>query len=164
MILPSSTPTPEAQRAERLDLLLLRLRRAGYRISPSRRAVLAALVHSDAHPGAEDLYRQVVTEHPALSRATVYKTLDLLRSMGEVLELEFRDARIPANRYDGLRPHPHPHLVCERCGRIDDVLVEAMDTAVIDAAGNAGYTLERYRFDVYGTCPQCQQAAAAGTA
>ncbi len=163
MIIPNAAPTSE-QRASRLDLLLRRLRQSGYRLSAARRAVLEALVHSEAHPGAEDLYRQVVAEHPALSRATVYKTLDLLRGLGEVLELEFRDSRIPANRYDGLRPNPHPHLVCVRCGRIDDMPLETMDDQLTQAAGSAGYTLERFRFDVYGTCPQCQAAEVPGTA
>ncbi|MEK9658584.1 MAG: Fur family transcriptional regulator [Chloroflexota bacterium] len=164
MIIPSATSPDTTERDERLKQLLVRLRRSGYRLSAARRAVLEALVHSSAHPGAEDLYRQVVAEHPALSRATVYKTLDLLRGLGEVLELEFRDSRIPANRYDGMRPNPHPHLVCVRCGRIDDVLLEAMDAQVSQAAGSAGYALERFRFDVYGTCPQCQGADAPGTA
>jgi Fur family transcriptional regulator, peroxide stress response regulator len=141
---------------ERLFGLIAKLRGAGYRMTNQRQAVLEALVFSERHPGAEELYRQVLLEHPSMSRATVYKTLEMLRGLGEVLELEFRDGSNPANRYDGMRPYSHPHLVCVVCGAIEDVLADPLQGPMQDLLQSTGYELDRYRLDLYGRCPACR--------
>ncbi|MBW2326968.1 MAG: transcriptional repressor [Deltaproteobacteria bacterium] len=46
-----------------------------------------------------------------MSLSTVYRNVMLLKSLGEVLELEFPDG---SNRYDGNKPYPHPVV---RCGK-----------------------------------------------
>ena len=148
----------QAERRSRLETLVGKLRGAGYRLTPQRQAVLEALVFSERHPGAEELYRQVQVAHPSMSRATVYKTLDMLRELGEVLELEFRDGSNPANRYDGLRPYSHPHLVCTVCGAIEDVLVDPLRGPMEQLLESTGYELDRYRLDLYGRCPQCRES------
>ena len=51
-----------------------------------------------------------------MSQATVYKTLALLKDLGQVLEIGLRDD----NHYDGNRPQPHPHLICIKCNKIVD--------------------------------------------
>lgn len=145
---------------ERLDALTAKLRSAGYRLTVQRYAVLEALVHSTHHPGAEELYRQVLVEHPSMSRATVYKTLEMLREMDEVLELEFWDGNNPANRYDGMRPYSHPHLVCTVCGAIEDVLVDPLQGPMQELLSSTGFELDRYRLDLYGRCPRCREPKA----
>ena len=52
-----------------------------------------------------------------MSHATVYKTLALLKEIGQVLEIDLRDD----SHYDGNRPQPHPHLICTECKAISDV-------------------------------------------
>ncbi|MEX2598790.1 MAG: Fur family transcriptional regulator [Dehalococcoidia bacterium] len=140
-----------------MEALVSKLRAAGYRLTPQRQAVLEALVFSTQHPGAEDLYREVVVRHPSMSRATVYKTLEMLREMGEVLELEFRDGSNPANRYDGVRTYSHPHLVCTKCGAVEDVLVDPLKGPLAELLQDTGYQLDRYRLDLYGRCPDCRE-------
>ena len=54
---------------------------------------------------------------PTTSLATVYKTVALIKELGEVLELAFGDG---SNRYDGNKPYPHPHVVCIKCKTIID--------------------------------------------
>jgi Fur family transcriptional regulator, peroxide stress response regulator len=56
-----------------------------------------------------------------MSLATVYKTLNLLKELGEAMELGFRD---DDERYESKRPQPHPHLICIRCWAIIDPEVE----------------------------------------
>src|SRR5579871_5043888 len=99
-------------REARIAALTRKLAEQGYRITPQRLAVVAALVDARHHPSAEELYARVRESCPTTSRATVYKTLDTLKGIGEVLELQFRDG---SNRYDGVRPQAHPHLVCTHC-------------------------------------------------
>jgi Fur family peroxide stress response transcriptional regulator len=116
-------------------------------------AVLKILAHSDAHPSAESIYQQVKADFPMTSLATVYKTVTLLKEMGQVLELGFGD---DSNRFDGRQPEPHSHLVCVRCRRIVDLDIGAVDDLACQVAQQTGYALVSHRLDFFGICPQCQ--------
>jgi Fur family transcriptional regulator, peroxide stress response regulator len=131
-----------------------RLRERGHRLTPQRYAVVRALVEGGEHPSAEQLFARVVDHYPMMSRATVYKTLDTLKAAGEVLELEFREG---PNRYDANIPGAHPHVVCTRCGRIDDVLLDRRGPSIKDAAQQTDYQINGYRLDFYGLCPDCAE-------
>ncbi len=102
----------------RLEELIAKLRERGYRLTPQRMAVLKILADSKEHPSAEQIYEQVQVDFPMTSLATVYKTVAVLKEMGEILELSFSD---DSSHYDGGRSHPHPHLICIKCKSITDV-------------------------------------------
>ena len=138
--------------ASRVQQIVDRLRERGHRLTPQRYAVLRALVEGGEHPSAAQLFQRVTEDYPMMSPATVYKTLDTLKAAGEVLELEFRDG---PNRYDANLPNAHPHVVCTRCGRIDDVMDERLDPSVAEVAAQTGYQVRGYRLDFYGLCPSC---------
>ncbi|MGB3905399.1 MAG: transcriptional repressor, partial [Anaerolineae bacterium] len=89
----------------RLEELVITLRGKGYRLTPQRLAVLRVLAESGDHPSVEQIYGEVRRQYPMMSRATVYKTVEALKEMAQVLELEFSGA---SNRYDGRRAEPHP--------------------------------------------------------
>jgi Fur family peroxide stress response transcriptional regulator len=140
----------------RLAELTTKLRERGHRLTPQRLAVLKALVDSQEHPSAEQIYERVRVDFPMISLATVYKTVAVLKEMGEVLELGFSD---DSNRYNGAIPHPHPHLVCVNCKSITDVDV---DVGVVtglpqQVARKTGYQIISHRFDFFGVCPRCQK-------
>ena len=140
-------------REARIAELTRRLAEQGYRITPQRLAVVGALMAARNHPSAEDLFARVRETCPTTSLATVYKTLDTLKEIGEVLELEFRDG---SNRYDGLRPQAHPHLVCTRCGKIEDLDLEGLEEIASRVARSTGYQIRSHRVDFYGVCGKCQ--------
>ena len=153
MVIQSGQTTDE--RAARLDALVRSLRVAGYRMTSQRHAILESLVFSESHPSAEDIYQDVLDAHPAMSRATVYKTLEVLRRIGQVLELESREGG-PGNRYDGFKPHTHPHLVCTECGTIVDVDEDPVKARAAEWAATEGFQLHDYRVYVYGRCSRCR--------
>jgi len=88
------------------------------------------------------------------SLATMYKTVTLLKEMGEVLELGFSG---DSNRYDGKRPYPHPHLICVRCRKIMDPEVSMAQDLVQQVAHQSGYQIVSHRLDFYGVCPDCRE-------
>ena len=96
-----------------------------------------------------------------ISRATVYKTVETLKALGQVLELEFSGA---SNRYDARGIEPHPHLICRGCGNIRDLELPALTREAKKVAQKTGYELLGHRLDFYGLCPDCQRKRAAGTA
>jgi len=139
---------------DRLDSMLRKLRETGFRITPQRLAILKILAESKGHPSAEEIYAAVSGKFPTTTIATVYKTLAVLKSIGEVLELEFSG---DYNRYDGMKPGPHPHLICIRCKKIADPELGSLADMTEKLALESGYKLITHRLDFYGICPQCQK-------
>ena len=140
----------------RYEQLLARLRERGLRLTPQRMALLRLIAASEGHPGAHDLHCRLTEQFPTTSPATVYKTLRLLKDLGEIVEIEFGDGD---NRYDGRNPAPHPHLLCVRCRRIVDPPVDVVDDVVPELEEATGYRIAGYRLDFYGLCPDCRGGA-----
>ena len=143
----------------RVNTVVSRLRDAGYRITPQRMALIEILCQSDRHPSAGQLHEQLKQRFPTTSLATVYKTLNVLKEIGEVMEIGFAGSDA---RYDSAHPDPHPHLICVQCRRIEDIDVQQLkpESQVEKIAERSGYRILSYRMDVYGLCPRCQQEMA----
>jgi Fur family peroxide stress response transcriptional regulator len=139
---------------KRLEELTHKLRRSNYRLTPQRMAVIKFLVNTEEHPSVVDIYEVVSSEFPMTSLGTIYKTITMLKDMGEILELGFSH---DSSRYDARMPDPHPHLICIQCKRIihPDANVQAFDPK--NMSQSTGYQVENYRLDFYGICPQCQE-------
>jgi Fur family transcriptional regulator, peroxide stress response regulator len=146
------TPMPDPE--TRFQQLTAKLKGSDYRLTPQRVALLRLIASSEGHPSAAHLYEQIRAQFPTTSLATVYKTLTLLKELGEVLELGFSN---DDNRYDGSRPYPHPHLICVRCHRIMDPQVSLVQDLTREVAEQTGYQVHSHRLDFYGLCPDCQQ-------
>ena len=80
---------------KRLDEILTKLRQREFRITPQRIAILKAFLQRQDHPGVEQVYEEVKVNFPTTSLATVYKTVNLLKEVGEILEISFADWRQP---------------------------------------------------------------------
>lgn len=148
------TSSPTTETTDRLEHILQALRQRGCRLTPQRAAILRAVLSSPEHPTTEQIYSQVQAEFPMTSLATVYNTLSLLREMGAVMEIGLGHGGM---RYDGLRPEPHPHLICTQCSTILDAdlpELQALGEAVRQATG---FRITSHRFDFFGLCPQCQE-------
>lgn len=143
-------PDPES----RFQQLVAKLKESDYRLTPQRVALLRLIASSEGHPSAAHLHEQIKAQFPTTSPATVYKTLNLLKELGEVLELGFSHGD---NRYDGSRPYPHPHLICIRCRKIMDPQVSLVNDLTQEVAELTGFQVISHRLDFYGLCPDCRQ-------
>lgn len=138
----------------RFEQLIAKLKERDYRLTPQRLELVRLIATSEGHPSAAGLYEQITVQFPTMSLATVYKTLDLLKDLGEVLEIGLRDD----NHYDGNRPYPHPHLICTRCQKIMDGEMEVkVRTLVNEMEQVFGFRIVRHQLDFYGLCPDCQK-------
>ena len=136
----------------RLNQMVAKLREREYRLTPQRLAVLEILAVSHGHPSVERIYEQVKIDFPTTSLATVYKTVSLVKELGEVLELGFSDDR---NRYDGNRPYPHPHLICNQCRKIIDPDLSSLHHMTEELEKETGFQIVNHRMDFFGICPDC---------
>jgi len=139
---------------KRLDEILSKLRQREFRITPQRIAILKAFIRNDEHPSVEQVHAQVKINFPTTSLATVYKTVNLLKEIGEILELSFPDGR---NRYDCRKPYPHPHLICINCQAILDPEVGSVARMTTEVEQNSGYRILSHQLEFFGVCPACQR-------
>lgn len=138
----------------RLDTILAKLRKRQCRITPQRVAILRILLGSCDHPSVEQVYEQVRINFPTTSLATVYKTVHLLKEIGEILEISTTDGH---NRYDGIKPHPHPHLFCTTCKAIVDPEFPLLPRLTAEVEAISGFRITSHQLDFYGICPACQR-------
>ncbi|RME47416.1 MAG: transcriptional repressor [Chloroflexi bacterium] len=138
-----------------VDAVVNRLRESGYRLTPQRLAIFRALAASREHPSAQMLYEELREAFPMISLATVYSTLELLKEMGEIVEVGFSDE---GRRYEP-NLHPHVNLVCVQCGKIQDFDAVAMSPIEQAVADRSGYQIHGSRVEYFGLCPDCKQVA-----
>lgn len=138
----------------RYQELVEKLKSRGYRITPQRAMILRETIAHDDHPTVEQIFEKVRRVFPMTSLATIYKTFNLLKDEGEILELAFAGE---SSRYDAGHPAPHPHLVCVRCHKIVDPVIPLFETMPAQLAKKYGYRILNHRMDIFGICPDCQK-------
>ena len=130
--------------------LVQRFKQHGYKLTSQRRAILRAIAESPPHPTAEQIYDVVRQLELDTSLATVYNTLRELVAIEELCELDLGEG---VRRYERSLEE-HAHLVCLRCGQIEDVPVDiARLRSLLQLADRFQPT--RYCITVYGTCASC---------
>jgi Fur family peroxide stress response transcriptional regulator len=144
----------DSNSTERINHLADLLRSNGFRITPQRLAVLKLLISTDRHPSVDQIYAIVKKDFPTTSLATVYKTITVLKEIGEVLELTVNG---DGCRYDGNKPYSHPHLICSDCKSITDLeeFPKIINELPDSVAQYSGYHNLQYRLDFIGICPAC---------
>src|SRR4030043_2418921 len=130
----------------RLNSIITKLKEQRCRMTPQRLAVVKVLANSEEHLSAEKIYERVKADFPFPSLATIYKTVTLLKKIGEVMEIGFVD---DSNRYDGARPYPHPHLICLKCKRIIDPDIPVLSELSKELAQKTGYRIMSHRLDFF---------------
>jgi Fur family peroxide stress response transcriptional regulator len=138
---------------QRLNDILARLRERNCRITPQRVAILKVFLGSLEHPSVEQVYAEVKGNFPTTSLATVYKTVNLLKEIGEILEISSAEG---GSRYDGNKPYPHPHLICTQCKTISDPGLRSLEQITAEVAAVSGYRIVSHQVDFFGICPACQ--------
>ena len=138
----------------RYQTMLGKLKERSCRLTSHRLALLRLIAASEGHPNAAQLYEKLREQFPSVSLATIYKTLTLLKDEGQVLEIDLHNN----SHYDGNKPYPHPHLICNQCKQI----VDGDEVLFLHAANQE--IMEKYDFQVtqsqivfYGVCRACQQ-------
>ena len=135
-----------------------RFRSEGLKVTPQRQAVFRVLHGSTVHPTAESVHAAVVRDLPMVSLRTVYQTLNDLTAMGELGQL---DVGLGSARFDP-NLDPHHHLVCDRCGRVEDAPVDVLE-ASLPATGAAagGFRVTRTEVVFRGQRADCAAAVPA---
>lgn len=138
-----------------LENISLRLEARGYRVTPSRRAVIAAALAQKDHFTVDDL----LTRCRGAGRATVFRTVRLLTELGVICRVLLEDGSL---HYRVSQRGHHHHLVCTSCGRVEDLDQCAIDDVMRELSEATGYEVERHWLELYGRCAECRAAVPSG--
>jgi Fe2+ or Zn2+ uptake regulation protein len=130
------------------------LRAAGYRVTPQRLVVHRTLVELGRHVGAEELLGEVERRLPNVSLPTVYSALDALEDAGLVRRVSAGQGRA---LYDA-RPADHHHLVCRRCGAVEDLDARVSLSGALASARENGFAPDGAEVVIRGLCASCRAA------
>ena len=130
------------------------LKKEGLKYTPQRTAVLEEIIKDKGHRESEEIYLALKKGGKHVSRATVYRTMDILVNNGFARKMNLGDGRA---RYESKVNSPHhDHLVCMDCG----LIVEFMDQQIEDLqdkiAIQYNFQLKRHIHQLFGLCKKCQ--------
>jgi len=131
-----------------LENVTLKLEARGYRVTPSRRAVIAAVLQRENHFTVDDL----VSGCRGAGRATVFRTIRLLTELGVVCRVLLEDGSL---HYRVSERGHHHHLVCTECGSVQDLDRCLIADLVRELSQSTGYEIDGHWLELYGHCAAC---------
>ena len=131
------------------------LREKGYRLTPQRELVLAA-VNELEHATPEQVCARVQETASGINISTVYRTLELLEELGLVRHAHLGHG---APSYHPAGHHAHLHLVCRDCGAVSQVGVDVAASLTKKVLATEGFEVDLEHFAIYGRCRDCAKRA-----
>ena len=118
-----------------------------------QRALVGEAVKGLDHPDAEEVFEAVAAGHPHISKATVYRNLNLLAEEGAIGRVRLCAG---ADRFDS-RTLPHYHMRCRACGKVFDApLPPIAPEAMLGDTG--GFAVEGHILEFTGLCAGCKKS------
>lgn len=131
------------------------LKKAGLKVTLPRMKILEILDEGDTrHFSAEDVYKQLLDAGEEIGLATVYRVLTQFESAGLVTRHHFEGGHSVFELNRG--PH-HDHILCVRCGRVDEFMDDTIEQLQESIAERAGYRMTDHSLYIYGICEDCQK-------
>jgi len=144
---------------DRMRVFRERCLEAGLAVTHQRSVIYRELALSAEHPSPEAVYERVKHQIPAISLATVYKSIRTFADLGLVREVNpFSEAQ----RWDA-NVEPHHHLICTLCKSVQDIPEEAVAPVQFRAPLPEKFRVQRLSVEVLGLCAACAAADRATT-
>ena len=121
--------------------------------SKQREVVLDTLKNNVIHPTAETLFDIMKTEHPEVSKATLYRNLNQLSDAGIIKKIDGLEI---SSHFDH-NTFLHYHFICEKCGKVWDVSSNVAQDVVEKAEESTGFKITSHEIVFKGLCKDCQK-------
>lgn len=129
------------------------LQDAGVRVTRPRAALVDLISERDEHFTIGEIEEAAQALRPTVGRATVFRTVELLRELGL---LERLDLPTGEHAYVACRAKHHHHVVCSKCGQSAAVGEQGLKNVMRAIGRRTGYRIDSHRLEVYGLCPGCR--------
>ena len=123
------------------------------KVTPQRLEILKYLDENRTHPTVDEIYNELKEKNPALSKTTVYNSVDILRENGLIQSITISGSEL---RYD-FKHGMHHHFLCNICGEIIDIDVECPN---LGSMLKCGHEVEEVHGYFKGTCTKCLEKRA----
>jgi Fe2+ or Zn2+ uptake regulation protein len=131
------------------------LQATGRRMTRTRKAVLALLERTHQPLSASEIFAQLQEEHVAIDLVTVYRTVNVLKELGLVVQLDlYQEGQSRYELKEG-RTHHH-HIRCQVCGRIVDLLLCPLKKLTKLIEKRTQFVVGDHTLEFTGFCPKCQ--------
>ena len=125
------------------------------KMTPQRVEVFRQVCDSNEHQESEEIFISLRKRDVNISRATVYRTMDILYQHDLVQRMDIGDGKW---RYEHwLDCHQHDHLICIRCGTIVEFINAQIEEIQNNVAKKFDYELVRHVHQLFGLCKQCRK-------
>ena len=118
------------------------LRSEKIKLTPQRQAIFSDIMDSDGHRECDDIYSSLVNKNESISKATIYRTLDILVKYGLIRKLVIGDSKAKYERKIG-KPH-HDHMICIETGDIIEFDNDEIERLQEEEAKKRGYKIIKH--------------------
>ena len=129
-----------------------RLKQAGYKLTPARLAVVEVLETYPDHLSHNEILQEGKKIYPRLSRATVYRTMELLVSLNLLRSIYMSD---PTQRFMSAAGGHH-HLVCTECDAVFEFDHCTVDQLAQELSEQFNFLIRNHLLEFQGVCNSCQ--------
>jgi Fur family ferric uptake transcriptional regulator len=130
------------------------IKRAGLKVTLPRVKILEIMENSSMrHLSAEDVYKQLLESGEEVGLATVYRVLTQFEGAGLVTRHHFEGGHSVFELEQGKH---HDHIVCVKCGKIEEFIDDTIEQRQRDIAEKAGFEITDHCLYIYGICNDCQ--------
>jgi Fur family ferric uptake transcriptional regulator len=127
----------------------------GVRITAQRRLLVGIIQDSPRHLDAASLLELAKKRDADIDRATVYRTIALLKDRGLIDELDLMHIEGEKHYYEAKTNRDHCHMACFRCGAIMEYTSSAFERLKQEMAQQSGFQIRMVRLEAGGICKQC---------
>ncbi len=135
--------------------LLNEVEARGVRLTAQRRALIETIQRADGHLDAATLLSRARERDPNIDRATVYRTLELLKRLGLIDELDLMHLNGEKHYYEVKTQKDHLHLACFHCGEIEEFDSPTFQRLKREIAAQKNFSIQVMRLEVGGMCSRC---------
>src|SRR6202050_2587703 len=128
------------------------------RMTAQRRLLVGIIQGSPRHLDAATLLEMAKKQDPDIDRATVYRTIALLKDRGLIDELDLMHIEGEKHYYEAKTNRDHCHMACFRCGAIMEYASASFEKLKEEMARESGFYIRVTRLEVGGFCKECRKS------
>jgi Fur family ferric uptake transcriptional regulator len=129
----------------------------GMRMTTQRKTLIQTIQEADGHLDAAELLNLARRRDPHIDRATVYRTLNVLKRLRLVDELDLMHLHGEKHYYEAKTTKDHMHLTCIKCGKVEELMIPTFERLKRQLAQESGFEIRVTRLEAGGLCRKCRE-------
>jgi len=132
---------------------LIRLKKAGYKLTQARMTVLEVLESEHGHITSSDVLERIEAINPSIGRASVFRTLDLFTQLGIIRPTYIDTSLTPT--YVMMHEGHHHHVICTHCNRVIEFDNCGLEQLTKTLEEKLNINISGHLLEFYGLCEEC---------